>query len=407
MKTKNFLVYTRTIRNNRFLCAGQGRPHKKKVRIGILTGLLLSIFFFPDIIQALEKKGEEPPLVTVETVAMQNISSPAEYVGHVEAVQSVNLRARVKGFLEKVNFKEGSRVCAGDLLYILEQAPYQARVDAAKASVANAKAAHDRAELYLQRITVVLPGGVPETDIDNAVAEELLTRTRQEEAEARLRLSLLDLQYTRIKAPISGRIGRTAFTKGNLLDTASPPLSRIVQTDPVRVVYFISEKDIDTVKMALKDSLLPKNNPDLHTLKHRIRMPGGEIFKATGIIDFLDNVVDPGTGTISVRAVFKNPDGLLLPGQYVTILLEKENDKFSPMIPLSALQEDEKGQYIFVVNKKKQAMLRRITTGIVAGTKIAVESGLTKGEKVIIQGLQKVRPGQIVAATGSEADTRR
>ena len=410
MKYKSRFFHPWLIWNNGFVFVqGKNGNCTKgwRVRFGIFTGLLLALFFFGDITQAVEKKGEQPPLVTVETVAMENINPPWEYVGHVEAIQSVDLRARVKGFLEKVNFKEGSSVSSGDLLYILEQAPYQVRVDAAVASLARTKAAHIRADLYLQRVRTVLPGGVPETDVDAAVAEEVLTRTRRQEAESILKLSQLDLEYTRIKAPIDGRIGRTAFTKGNLLEPDSPPLSRIVQINPIRVVYSISENNPDLIKMALKDSLLQKKETDLHMLKHRIRMPSGEILKTTGIIDFLNNMVDPGTGTITVRAVFENPDGLLLPGQYVTILAEKGDGNFLPMVPLASLQEDKNGQYILVVNKKKQVDLRRITTGGVSGTKIAVKSGVTKGEKVIVQGLQKVRPGQIVKTTSSNGEYRR
>jgi len=193
----------------------------------------------------------------------------------MEAVQTVELRARVKGFLEQVNFKEGDNVHSGDILYVIEQAPYQARVDADRAAVANAQAVFANAGSYLQRVNVVCPGGISATDIDDAVTKELQAKARLQEAKARLELSELDLKYTSIRAPIDGRIGRTIFTKGNLLEQNSGSLSKIVQINPIRVVYSISENDIETVQMALKDSLKNKNRKTQYVLKPQIRLLSG------------------------------------------------------------------------------------------------------------------------------------
>jgi len=337
--------------------------------------------------------GGPPPMVTVVAVTEQDVNQPTEYVGHMEAVQTVDLRARIEGFLEQVKFKEGSDVYAGDLLYVIEQAPYQAKVDADTASVTQATATFTKASQYLERVRTVRSGGVSAADIDDAVAEELRARGELEEAKADLERSRLDLGYTTVRAPITGRIGRTAFTRGNLVNPASGPLARIVQIDPIRVVYSISENDLVAIKMALKDAARGKKHP---MLAPRIKLPGGQVLKTSGQIDFVDNTVDPGTGTIAVWALFDNPDGTLLPGQYVTVLVSRSQPKFMTVVPQSAILEDHDGRYVLLVNDQNQVVMRRVKTGSVVGVNWAIKSGLTVNERVIVEGVQKVRPGQLV-----------
>jgi RND family efflux transporter MFP subunit len=338
-----------------------------------------------------------PPRVTVATVTEQDVNPPAEYVGHVEAVQSVDLRARVEGFLERVDFKEGSDVHAGDLLYVIEQVPYQAKVDADKASLAQAEAILTKASQYLHRAQTVRSGGISATDLDNAVAEELRAKAQLEQARANLHIAQINLGYTTIKAPIGGRIGRTAFTRGNLVGPDSGALARIVQLDPIRVVYSISENDLAAVNMALKDAVRDKNPP---LLMPRIKLPGGQVLKTAGNVDFVDNAVDASTGTIAVRALFKNPKGTLLPGQYVTVLVSRKEPKLMPVVPQAAILEDHDGRYVLLVDDQNRVAMRRVKTGPVIGVNWAVESGLSVNERVIVEGVQKVRPGQAVKAAG-------
>ena len=360
----------------------------------ILFALLL-ISVFPEGALSGPKGPAEmpPPLVTVAKVTEQDVNPPAEYVGHMEAVQTVDLRARIEGFLEQVKFKEGSYVRADDLLYVIEQAPYQAKFDADTASVTQATATFTKARQYLERVRTVRSGGVSATDIDDAVAEELRARAGLEEAKAKLELSRLDLGYTTVRAPITGRIGRTAFTRGNLVNPASGPLARIVQIDPIRVVYSISENNLVAIKMALKDAARGKKHP---ILAPRIKLPGGQVLKTSGQIDFVDNTVDPGTGTIAVWALFDNPDGALLPGQYVTVLVVRSQPELMTVVPQSAILEDHDGRYVLMVNDQNQVAVRRVKTGPVIGVNWAVESGLAVNERVIVEGVQKVRPGQLV-----------
>ena len=340
--------------------------------------------------------GGPPPLVTVAAVTLQDVNPPAEYVGHVEAIQAVDLRARVEGFLEQVNFKEGDVVQDGDLLYSIEQAPYKTKVDADKARVAQAEAELDRANRHLKRLQAARRESIRATDMDDAVAAQLRAQAQLAEARATLTRSQLDLGYTTIKAQISGRLGRTAFTRGNLVGPTSGPLARIVQLDPIRVVYSISENNLTATQMALKDSSKEDKDPILIPL---IKLPNGEMYETVGQVDFVNNEVDAGTGTIAVWAVFDNHDGLLLPGQYVTVLLSQSKAKMLPVVPQSAIQEDREGRYVLVVDGENRVLQRRVKTGPILGGMWAIESGLAAKEIVIVQGVQKVSPGMVVKTT--------
>jgi membrane fusion protein (multidrug efflux system) len=334
-----------------------------------------------------------PPMVTVEAVTEQEVNPPSDYVGRVEAIQAVDLRARVEGFIEHVKFQEGGKVKAGDLLYVIEQAPYKAKVNEAEAKVADADASLTEARQYLRRLQSVRSGGVSATDLESAVSAELKAKALLQQARASLEQAELDLGYTSIKAPISGRIGRTTYTKGNLVGPASEALARIVQIDPIRVVYSVSENDLVSDRLTREGGCAHDSE---NRLVPRIQMPDGQMYPVAGRLDFVDNQVDAGTGTIAVRAVFDNPEGILLPGQYVNVLIKCSEGKRLPVVPQSAVQEDREGRYVFVVDAENRVQQRRITTGEAIGTNWPVESGLMAGETIIVQGVQKVSPGRIV-----------
>jgi len=363
----------------------------------MLLGLILAFVSSCDVTAAPPgPEGAPPPLVTVAPVTLQDVNPAAEYVGHVEAIQAVDIRARVEGFLEQVNFKEGDFLQAGDLLYLIEQAPYKAKVAADRARLAQAEAELDRANRQLERLRSARPESIRATDMDDAVAAQLRAQAQLSEARAALTSSQLDLGYTTIKAPISGRLGRTAFTKGNLVNQASGPLARIVQLDPIRVVYSISQNDLTAIQMAIKDS--SQSNKDPILIPH-IKLPSGEIYEPAGDLDFVNNEVDSSTGTIAVWSVFDNHDGLLLPGQYVTVLIRQSKAQMLPVVPQSSVQEDREGRYVLVVDGDNRVQQRRVKTGPVVGTMWAIESGLAAQEMVIVQGVQKVRPGMVVKTT--------
>jgi membrane fusion protein (multidrug efflux system) len=335
----------------------------------------------------------QPPLVSVTPVAMADVNPPSEYIGHVEAIQSVDLRARVEGFLEEVNFREGDLVSSGKSLYAIEQAPYLAKVAVDKAQLAHAKAELSRANQQLKRLRSALTASIPAMDLDDAVAAQLRAEAQVAIAQSTLERSLLDLDYTIVTAPISGRIGRTAYTRGNVVGPASGPLARLVQVDPVRVVYSMSDNDPAAIQMTLSAAADGQQDPDL--IPH-IRLANGTQVDKPGRIDFVDNMVDTATGTIAVRAEFDNPDGLLIPGQYVTVMVTLSEPKLLPIIPQAAVLVNQQGSYVLVVDHEKIARARPVVLGPALGSKWAVTSGLQADELVIVEGIQKVKPDAAV-----------
>ncbi|RJX29405.1 MAG: efflux RND transporter periplasmic adaptor subunit [Desulfarculus sp.] len=357
-------------------------------------GLLALVFLAPGHPAAKGKEADpgQTPTVTVSRVPEMEVNPAAEFVGRAEAIQAVDLRVRVEGYIQKVAFTEGAQVNAGDLLFLIDQAPYRAQVNEARGKVALAQANLDKSLRYIMRLKSVRAGGVAATDMDNALAAEQTARAQLQEAKASLEQADLNLGYTTIRAPIGGRIGRAAFTVGNLVGPTSGALARLVQLNPIRVVWSISENEFVTAKMKALDN--PRESPAL--LVPRLNLPNGRLYSYAGKLDFTDPQVDPGTGTIAVRAVFSNPDGVLLPGQYVTVLISRRQPRRMPVVPQSAVLEDRQGLYVLVVDKDNRVQRRRITRGALLGTGWAVESGLKAGEEIIVHGLQKASPGQVV-----------
>ncbi len=371
------------------------------ISVLLFTVVVLSLIFFwhfnrsSDAAPSKRKKAGKPPVVTVSVITEKEINPPREYVGRMEAIQAVDLRARVKGYLEEVRFKEGSDVRQGDLLYVIEQAPYRAKVNENNAKVAEAEANLTRTRQYLQRLRSVRTGGVSESDLEAAISAQLQAKAQLQEAEASLEQAELDLGYTKIFAPISGRIGRTAYTRGNLVGPESGALARIVQINPIRVVYSVSDSDFAGTGLGWENNSMDGSLNECRQVT-RLKLSDSEIYPELGQKDFVDNQVDPETGTIAVRAIFDNPWNILLPGQYVTVMISCVKGKHLPMVPQAAVQEDRDGRYVFVVNNEQTVVQRRIATGNGIGTEWAVESGLISGDVVVVQGVQKIRPGQIV-----------
>lgn len=349
---------------------------------------LLTLLILPTATALAGPMGpRRPPTVITARIQQADVVPAARYVGHVEAVQTVDLRARVEGFLTEIKFKEGSFVKAGEPLFIIEQAAYKASLAAATAREARAEAELDRAGAHLKRLRRARPSSIPATALDDAVAAELTAKAALALTRADLTQARLNLSYTVIKAPISGRIGKTNYTVGNLLNPASGTLARIVEVNPVRVLYSISENRLSAVRAAMKHKA-----PAL-----RLKLPDGKIYPLAGRMDFIDNEIDPATGTIAVRARFPNPQGSLIPGEYVTVMLKTAAPKIMPVVPQGAVLTGRKGRFVLMVEHGK-AVPRPITTGVTVGNNWAVKSGLKTGDTIIVSGIQKVRPGMPVSA---------
>ncbi len=345
---------------------------------------------------------QPPPSVTVQPVQKVAVADKTEYVGRTESVSYVDLRARVTGFLMKRNFEEGADVKKGDLLYVIEQEPYQAAVDIAEAAVAQTQATLDNAQKYLERLkTVKDSGGTSKANIDTAESNVLETKAQLQDRRARLTQAKLDLSYTEIRAPISGRIGRTAVHVGNLVGPDSGVLATIVKLDPMWVSFPISERDY----LALQRRT---GSAESH-LVPTIRLVDGTTYPYKGRIDFQDNRVDKATGTIMIRATFPNHLLLLRPGQLVTVVETERTSNERLLIPQAAVQQDQVGPFVFTVDPQKKAEVRRVKLGEESGTDWIVTDGLSEGDLVISDGIQKVTPGKLVnplpAASEGQEDT--
>lgn len=337
-----------------------------------------------------------PPSVTVTPVARASINPRIEHVGQTRAVDTVDLRARVQGTLVKRAFKEGDDVREGALLFALERDPFEAAVDAAKAQVAQARADVPRAQRDLERArTLNTQGNLSQQALDRALSDQQQAEATVRMHEAALRQAQIDLGYTLITAPFDGRIGRSTYSPGQWVGPDSGVLATLVKIDPIYVVFNVSERDYVTYRQGIAEQG-PGGHPKLAYIPW-LRLSNGSEYAHPGRLNFVDNQVDSATGTIAVRAEFPNPEKLLVPGLFVTVLLEKADSKPALLIPQSSVQEDQAGRFVLVVTPENKVEARRVEMGARIGAQWEVVSGLNEGEPVIYEGIQKARPGAVVA----------
>jgi membrane fusion protein (multidrug efflux system) len=335
------------------------------------------------------------PAVGVRPAAMKGVSQSFEFVGHIKATDKVDVRARIEGFLEKVAFREGEDVKAGDLLYQLEQPPFQAQVNTAKASVAQFEAQYRNAQVTLERAQYLLKTVAgQQSNVDSALAAERALAAQIEGAKAQLQTAQINLGYTEIRAPINGRIGRTAYTLGNLVNPASGVLATIVSQDPIYVLFPVSVRDLEIIREARR-----KEEGGLAKIDIRLRLPNGSEYPHRGVWNLTDPQVDQQTDTLIMRAIIPNPERQLTDGEFVTAIIRERREAPRLVVPQAAVQIDQSGRYVLVVDDQNKVAQRRIETGPDQGTDVVVTSGIKEGEKVIIDGIQKVRPGQVVQVT--------
>jgi len=345
---------------------------------------------FPGV-PAEAQQGAPPPAVLVQPAELKPIADQAEFIGRAAAVDKVELRARVKGFLGPRKFNDGDEVKEGQLLFTIEPEPYQAAVDQKVAQRDAAKAALTNAQLQLTRAEELLRSKTgTQATYDQRLSEQLQAKAQLEDAAAQLRDAEIQLSYTQIKSPIAGRIGRAAVSPGNIVGPDSGVLATVVSENPIRVLFSITQRE-------LLDARRDTTSGD--ALVVRLRLADGNLYKAKGKLDFIDVTADAKTDGQMVRAVFDNKEGLLTDGQTVRVIVEGEKAPTVVAVPQAAVALDQTGSYLFVVNDKNVAEQRRVKTGVSRDGQIAIAEGLKAGEKVIIQGQQRVRPGMTVNPT--------
>ncbi len=343
-----------------------------------------------------------PPAVGVVKAALQPITQTNQFIGRIESTNRVALVARVTAFLQERLFVEGSEVKQGDVLYRLERGPFEADVQQKVGAVAQLQATLQNAQITLNRAQALLntPAGQRST-VDDARASELSQEAQLMQAQANLRASSINLDYTEIRAPITGKIGRTAVTIGNVVTPSSGTLATIVSQDPMYVTFPVSTR----TAFELRDRYAGKG---FAAVQIKLQLPTGKLFPQVGKLDFVNNTIDANTDTILLRGVIANP---LLPGakpndpgsrdltdgEFVDVLLQGVDPVEVLAIPRAAVLSDQQGNYVYVVDSDNKAQQRRVQLGQSTPATASIVSGLQAGENVILEGIQRARPGQPVS----------
>lgn len=334
-----------------------------------------------------------PPEVTFVTVAPRDLPVSFSFVGVTEASKMVEVRSRVRGFLESRDFQEGAIVEQGSLLYLIDPRPFQADVEIAKARVAQAQAALSLAEKEVTRMeSVKVPGAIALSDLDKQLAEKINASAALNLAKAELAKAELGLEYTRIEAPLTGYVGKTEKEIGSLVDEGSNGLlTTMLQVDPIYVSYQMTERDYLKWRKLAADGgyeLDGHNNPYLE-----ITLLDGTEYPPQGTIDFENTAIDTGTGSVEMRATFENVNSQLKPGQFVRAHMRGYIRPNVIAVPQRAVSESPQGAFVYVVKADNTAELRIVEPGDWSGADWIIESGLSAGEKVVVDGGLKVQPG--------------
>lgn len=343
--------------------------------------------------------GEAPPVpvpeVVVDTVREEPYQPRREYVGRLRARDDVAIQARVSGYLETRGFVEGQIVHKGDVLYTLDSSEYDAALARAEADLAAADAAKANADRNHSRGQELLPkGAISQSEMDSLTAAKLDADARLKSAEAAVTSAEVNLGYTTIRAPITGRIGRSIASVGDLVGPTTGDLTTLVSIDPIHVVFTVSEAAY--VKALQKD--LRHDFPTEYLSKQEVtlELSNGLIYPEVGYLDYRSNRIDPQTGTMEARALIPNPHALLVPGQYVRIILQQPQLVEGLFLPQAAVQADQLGSFVLVVTANNIVERRNITLGERMDDLVGISGRVEAGERVIVRGLQQVRAGMAV-----------
>ena len=374
-----------------------GKSCSRLADVTIIIACLLLIFACGEKAKD-QQGGAPPPAVVVAPVLQKTVPIYAEYVARTEARQTVEIRARVGGYLDKIFFEEGSKVKAGQPLFLIDQRPYKAALHDAQGQLAQAQAAQEKAKKDVDRLKpLVAADAAPEQDLDKAEAEAQFSTAAVVRAKAAIDKAELDLKFTEIRAPITGIIGKEEVTKGNLVTKDQTLLTTLSSWDPMRVVFSLSENDY---------LLLAKRYPE-ETREGSVKkseanfeliMADNSIYPFKGRLSFVDRALDPTTGTLNVYVSFPNPNRVLRPGLFGRIRVVLQEEPNALLVPQRAVQEMQGVQTVTVVEPEKENMvaLRTVTLGPRYKDFFIINKGVKAGELIVVEGLQKAIPGQKV-----------
>lgn len=367
-----------------------------RFRLAVIAALLAGPFCGPALSVAWAQMPTGPVAVGIVRAEKQPITETSQFIGRIQAINKVALVARVTGFLEKQAFVEGAEIHAGDLLYVLEQPPFQADLEAKKAAVQEAQAELANSSVAFQRQEKLLNGPAgQQAAYDLARALMLSDAGKLLAAQAQQKQSEINLGYTEIRSPIDGKIGRTTVTIGNVVSPTTGTLATITSQDPMYVTFPVPVRDA----LKLRDQLNVKGG--FNSMVIRIRLPDGKLYDQAGKVDFEDNTISTSTDTLILRGTIPNPvEGPagreLVDNEFVTVLLQGAEPVALLAIPRAAVLSDQQGDYVFTVGADNKVQEKRITLGQSSPAVATVLTGLDKGDMVIVDGIQKIHPGQVV-----------
>ncbi|MAA86791.1 MAG: efflux transporter periplasmic adaptor subunit [Haliea sp.] len=391
------------------LCYSGGTDYNRRCRVSRLKLLIRAPAVYSLLLLAAcsEPPSTPPPVgVVVDTVRVEPYQAQSVYVGRLVARDDVTIRASVSGYLMERSFNEGEQVQAGDVLYVIDPSEYVAALAIARADLAAAKANQTNAQRNYQRGLELLPkSAISQVEMDNLTAQKLDADARIESAQAQVTAAEVNLGFTTIKAPISGRIGRSQVSPGDLVGPSSGDLTTLVSIDPIEALFQVSEATyIDQISQRVTA------NPtvdDLKNIEVTLELADGLQYPEVGQIDYFGNRIDAATGTMEAGARIPNPYGLLVPGQYVRVTLQDTALKDGLFVPLAAVQADQQGAFVLVVAGDGTVQRSNAQLGERLDDMVLVTGGLQAGDRVIVRGLQQVRPGMpvtITATVGANAD---
>lgn len=334
--------------------------------------------------------GAAPASVLTQTMKKRTVALGKNFIAKVEAINASDVIPQVSGYIDKVLFEEGSFVKEGDVLFVIDQARYKAAVTAAEADLEKAKATEKQQASHFKREqSLYKEKMLSQADLEVAESNYTNAQANVKAAQASLDLAKLNLEYTEVKSPISGYIGKALMTKGNYTNAAVSKLARVIQMDPVRVVFSITDKE----RLSGMDQLTT-HQPDI-----QVALPNGETIDLPSANVFSDNEINAQTATMAVYAQADNAQNKLIPGNYVNVTVSL--DKFRPMIlvPQASVSQDAVGQYVMTVDENDTIVQKYITIGDVVGANYVVVSGLEDGDRVVVIGQQKLQNGQKVTVS--------